>query len=253
MIYDAFLFNGEHDVLEIRLATLANVVERFILVEANVAFNGSPLTPTFAGSELAKKYDDKIIRVLVDDVPNTGPDNWARERFIRNAIVRGLGSTHSDDLVVVSDADEIPDPVKLAEQVPGAFRCQVSRFWLNTVEKDDYWFGSVMLHSFYVKAYGAEHLRTHRFDYNHIDPGGWHFTHIMSENQIREKLRIGSHSEWSSKEQQEEVLRCRKNLTAFHAHHHKLTVTDIATGYFPQYLKDNVARFQQFIHARENA
>ena len=41
-VYDAFLFFNELDLLEIRLKTLEDVVDQFVLVEGPETFRGNP-------------------------------------------------------------------------------------------------------------------------------------------------------------------------------------------------------------------
>lgn len=108
-IYDCFTFFNELDILDIRLAELAEAVDHFVLVEATRGFTGKPKPLHYADNAARyAAYWHKIIHVVVDDMPQDAPDAWTREYFQRNAIARGLGGAAGDDIIILSDADEIP-------------------------------------------------------------------------------------------------------------------------------------------------
>ena len=114
-VYDCFLYNGEIDVLEIRLHELASVVHRFVIVESDTTFSGLPKPVSFDpfDSRIAP-FADRIRHVLVKDVPDIeGP--WQREAWQRNAILRGVPDAARDDLVLISDVDEIPRAIAVKD------------------------------------------------------------------------------------------------------------------------------------------
>lgn len=100
-------FLNELDVLEIRLAELDPVVDIFVLVEATMTHSGIPRDLVFPDhyrdrfSEWAHK-----IRYLVAGFSGAEA-NWARERSQREQLGRGLVGLRPDDLVIVSDVDEV--------------------------------------------------------------------------------------------------------------------------------------------------
>ena len=59
-----------------------------------------------------KKFSQKIIYIKVEDMPE-GENPWLRENFQRNCITRGLAKANNEDLIIISDADEIPNPEKI--------------------------------------------------------------------------------------------------------------------------------------------
>ncbi len=111
-IYDCFIFFNELDLLEIRLHELDAVVDRFVLCEATETFRGKPKRLVFEDNrERFAPFLEKIEHVVVDDMPKgreTESDYFRKERFQRNALARGLGDAKPDDLVILSDIDEIP-------------------------------------------------------------------------------------------------------------------------------------------------
>ena len=63
------------------------------------------------------KFKDKIIYVPVEDMPN-GKNPYLRENFQRNCITRGLKNSAEDDLIIISDLDEIPNPNQILKFKP---------------------------------------------------------------------------------------------------------------------------------------
>jgi beta-1,4-mannosyl-glycoprotein beta-1,4-N-acetylglucosaminyltransferase len=113
-IYDCFTFFNELDLLEMRLNILNNYVDYFVLVEATKTFSGKPKELYYLkNKEKFNKFSHKIIHITVDDMPEIKDNNrWELESFQRNAIIRGLTNCQSDDVILISDIDEIPDPEK---------------------------------------------------------------------------------------------------------------------------------------------
>ncbi|TCL36078.1 beta-1,4-mannosyl-glycoprotein beta-1,4-N-acetylglucosaminyltransferase [Anaerospora hongkongensis] len=111
-IYDCFTFFNEFELLELRLNLLNNVVDYFVLVESNKTFKNENKEYYFEkNQDKFKDYLDKIIHIKVNDMPDYDPDDeWRLEVYQRNCIMRGLNNTSPDDIVLISDVDEIPKP-----------------------------------------------------------------------------------------------------------------------------------------------
>lgn len=113
IIHGCTFFN-ELDFLEYKLIEIGDVFDYIIIVEANKTFSGID-KPFILEQHLDryKKWLDKIIYVKVDDFPETA-NAWVRERHQRNGILRGLQSISlslfDDDILILGDLDEIPDP-----------------------------------------------------------------------------------------------------------------------------------------------
>lgn len=105
-IFDCCTFFNEAEILEVRLAELYDVVERFVVVEATHTHSGEPKALSFGDHrERFRPYMDKIRYVVVDEL--VGTFSWQREAYQRDAILRGLDGCRDDDMVIVSDVDEI--------------------------------------------------------------------------------------------------------------------------------------------------
>ena len=112
-VYDCFTFFNEFELLELRLKALWDVVDYFVIVEANIKQSGVP-----KDFNLLKRADDfkeffPKIRYIASDlskVPFKGVGDWSIEFAQRNAIMNGIGDAAPDDLIFISDLDEIPAP-----------------------------------------------------------------------------------------------------------------------------------------------
>lgn len=115
MIYDCFTFFNENDLLEIRLNTLDEVVDKFVIVEAAKSFRGYD-KPKYFDEKRFEQFKDKIIYVFVEDVPSFY-DPWEYENWQRNYIMDVLKPLNckDDDVIIISDLDEIPKAETIAK------------------------------------------------------------------------------------------------------------------------------------------
>lgn len=118
MIYDCFTFFNELDLLEIRLNILKDVVDRFIVVEATQTHQGAP-KPLLLQENIARfaPFKGKLIHVIADNPPSSSGaprdangNNWVIENWQRAKIDEALQNCQDDDVIIVSDLDEIPRP-----------------------------------------------------------------------------------------------------------------------------------------------
>jgi beta-1,4-mannosyl-glycoprotein beta-1,4-N-acetylglucosaminyltransferase len=112
-IYDCFTFFNELELLHLRLEELSEVVDHFVLVESPISYTGKSKPLYF--QENVNQFDqfkDKIIHIILDQFPdltnNEEKNHWYRESSSRNAILSGLKGCQDDDIILISDLDEIP-------------------------------------------------------------------------------------------------------------------------------------------------
>lgn len=221
MIHDCFTYAGEDDLLHLRLQTLDGVVGRFVIAEATRSFTGKDKPLRFDAAKFPA-FAGRIDYLVVDDLePNPG-SAWENEYRQRNALARGLRDAAPDDWVLLSDVDEIPRPQALAEFQPDRFISAVLHQrmfyyafnnlmvssdvprdvpWraarITTVHHLHHWFGSMQsLRGF--RASGP--LRAVKRIWNkwrtqEILDAGWHFSYLMTPEQILDKIRSFSHQE----------------------------------------------------------
>lgn len=148
MIVDCFTFFNELELLEIRLEELGNVVDRFVLAEAKLTFQGKSKPLYFKENATRfKRFRDKIDHLVVD-LPQTD-DPWVREGCQRDALKLAVEKLPSSAMVFISDADEIFRP--------SAMRAATSRGQFAFLEMDlFYYFLNLRREgSKWVKAYCA--------------------------------------------------------------------------------------------------
>ena len=122
-VFDCFTFFNEIELLELRLETFWDLVDYFVIVEANKTHANIPKPFNFlAHKDKFKKYLKKI-RYIMDDsvVPYKGVGDWSIENNQRNNILQGLQDAEPDDLIFISDLDEFPNPQTMQTLLFGQF------------------------------------------------------------------------------------------------------------------------------------
>ena len=111
-VYDCFTFYNEFELLELRLKSLWDVVDYFVIVEADKTHTNKPKPFYFwERQDDFKEFFPKIRHLPVEmNVPFKGTGDWSIENAQRNAIMYGLEDAAPDDLIFISDLDEIPAP-----------------------------------------------------------------------------------------------------------------------------------------------
>jgi len=172
--------------------TLADIVDYFVLVEADVTFTGKKKEFEFEKNRSRyKKYLDRIIHIKVEDTPEPFKDDvWAREYFQRNCIVRGLAKAKKEDRIIISDVDEIPDPDAILQvkdkNHPVTFNQYLFYYYVNCASNRS-WNGSII--SPFENMPPPQALRKlARRGLNRIKNSGWHYSYMGGVDRIRSKL-----------------------------------------------------------------
>jgi len=215
LLIDCFTFYNELEMLEYRLQTLNEVVDYFILSEATLTHVGKPKEmyfEKFKEKEIYKKYQNKIIHVIVDDFPYNENninchknEQWINEKFQRNCISRGFSKIKNNDIIIISDVDEIPDPDTLQKIKSGEIVINT----INDLEQDFYYYNieSKMDHLWYFSKifrwnwflttnYTLDDLRMK--SWGAIKNGGWHLSYFGDSSFISNKIKNFAHQEYNS-------------------------------------------------------
>jgi beta-1,4-mannosyl-glycoprotein beta-1,4-N-acetylglucosaminyltransferase len=197
MIWDCFTFFNELELLEIRLNTLDKFVDKFVLAEAPHKHSGEPKPLYYNENKLEfKKFREKIIHVVVDDIP-VNSNYWIPENFQRNAIIRGLTRANPDDIILISDLDEIPRPEKfglIKSTGITIFLMDYYVYYLNSRSPDEpqWTLGTRAVHLKEMvspqetRLYGCR--REPIGNKYAIFNGGWHFSYLGGEAKTLEKI-----------------------------------------------------------------
>ncbi|MFM2042446.1 MAG: hypothetical protein RLY86_1022 [Pseudomonadota bacterium] len=202
-VYDCFPFFNELDLLELRLAELDGVVDRFVLVEATHTHAGLPKPLHYAeNAGRFAAHAHKIIHVVVEDDP--GGFAWLREAHQREAIGRGLVGCAPDDLVIIGDADEIlrPETITRMRHAPatstGLFapHLDIYLYFLN-LRSPDPWVSVAAAPFELVRRVGTNTMRyLAKQGIGEVVPSaGWHFTWMGGIDRFLAKLDAFAHRE----------------------------------------------------------
>jgi hypothetical protein len=222
-IYDCFTFNNELDILEFRFKELYPVVDRFVIVEAKKTHSGKPKELVFdANKERFRKYLDKVTYIMLDDLPEiegTITDkSWARERHQRDGIMRGLADCRDNDIIIISDCDEVPSPAAIhSYNGSGEIRSfDMDLFYYDFSTKAvDKWKEAKIAPYAKVKELTPCGIRYSKA--TSIPDGGIHMSYFGSVDQIIRKIENTAHREYDKPEYKDwhrisEAIRDHKDL-----------------------------------------
>ena len=251
-IYDAFMFATELDLLEVRLNILNEYVDYFIVSESNHTHIGTEKPFNFLENKKRyKKFEHKIIYNMIEDSPmNT--DTWGREVYERNGIIRGLKNCNSNDIILTSDADEIPDPKVLSSlnknNLNGLYLLNQRMFYYYmNVEKDDDWVGTRLCRFDYLLDHTIDDIRepVRKPGEQRIKNGGWHFSYLGGADVIRKKIEIYSHQEYNRDDIKSRIQYNIDNNKDLYGRDTVLRDIHIDES-FPEYIRDNYEKYPHF-------
>lgn len=213
-IIDGFTFYNELDMLSYRLNVLDNVVDYFIIVEATKTHAGKDKPLYFEENKhLYEKFMHKIIHIVDEEliVPDiTNNEQWYNEIHQRDEIKKGLEILDMiltpDDLLIISDLDEIPDTNVLstikADNVKINFSALSMDFYyynLNCKIKDENWYSARIINYGFFKSSNltCNSVRMSESE-NIIKNGGWHLSYFGDGEFIKNKLNNFAHQEFNN-------------------------------------------------------
>ncbi|NBP02199.1 MAG: hypothetical protein EBU90_19160 [Proteobacteria bacterium] len=262
-VYDCFMFFNELDIVELRFEELYHSVDYFVIAESNVTHAGNPKPYIFLDNwDRFTKFHDKIRHIKVDDVPeNVG--GMFRDKFQREALSRGLSDLHTDDLVIVSDLDEIPraeliDMIKTDENQYERYMLNLPQFRhrLNFMKvRESHKYTNVIVTR--GRAFTDPHReRELTFPWTAkpansviLEHGGWHFTWLGNDQEVAHKLSNFAHTELNTEATRkniniDDVIKNKKSFLPDHDEEFEYVIID---DYFPNYVKNNLDKWQHLI------
>ncbi len=206
-VYDCFIFNDELDMLEVRLNFLNDVVDHFVIVEAERTLSGAnkPLYYQL-NKHLFSKFHPKIIHVITpaNDLPA-----WEYEFHQRNYIKKGLEQCSNDDVIFISDADEIiniKDVLSFSGlQLPALIELPMYYYFVNVKTNACFFVNLAGTWSFLKdKDLGFRFQDYPKLTNNRIAASmvhtGWHFSYLFGYDisKYHEKIVSFSHQEYNT-------------------------------------------------------
>ena len=220
-LIDCFMYFDEDLVLEIRLNTLYEIVDKFIIAEATKDHAGNKKKLNFK-IENFKEYKDKIEYLVIEDLPaNVKSDkkgwheNHMRDQFQRNSLAKGYKNCDQDDWIMISDIDEIPNPKKIKDfDTNFKYACFLQKNFqskLNLLNiTDNFWPGTKICQKKNLKTpQWLRNIKTKKKPFwkilkdktpQLIEDGGWHFSFLKNPSAIKQKIISYSHQEFNKKE-----------------------------------------------------
>jgi beta-1,4-mannosyl-glycoprotein beta-1,4-N-acetylglucosaminyltransferase len=199
VIVDCVLYNGETECFDIRYNELLDVVDRFVVVEANETFTGQPKDFTFPAWDYVTRYRKNAFRVET-------PDAWERERRQRDFMLQAIQDCKPDDIILIGDVDEIPTAnavLAAAEQartgVQVAFDQTLCTYYVNNQCVNMRWRGTQAVRYDYLKSVTPQGVRDYRNGTPYfVENGGWHFSSLVLDDPVGRmtaKIQAFSHQE----------------------------------------------------------
>jgi len=228
-IFDCFMYYDEDLILDLRLNYLNNYVDKFVIVESSYTHSGDSRKCLFDIKNYSK-FKDKINYIILEESPVDlsyvkKDDSFEkknsklilnavkRENLQRNTISKGLESALPEDLIIISDVDEIPN---LNDNNISSIKNKIIFFeqkyfyYKFNLKLDNYpWYGSRackkkdLISPQWLRNIKSKTYPTWRIDtmfskkrYKNIKfrtNGGWHFSNIKTPADIEKKMKTYLH------------------------------------------------------------
>ncbi len=263
-IYDCFQYYNEDHLIDLRLNILDKFVDYFVISESNKTHQGKDKKINFNINNFSK-FKDKIIFVVANYDKEIKFDKHVGgespiEQHQRNELINGIKNADQNDIIILSDSDEIPDLNKLSEIKEGkkfiAFSQKMFMYKLNLQNIDESnWIGTRITKKKYIKSMQSlRNLKFKNYPFWRLDKkdlqiikGGWHFSFLQSPDQILKKINSFSHGEYNKEEinLKEIEEKIKKNEDIF-GRGKTLKKVDLDKT-FPTYILENKDKFIEWI------
>ena len=293
-IYDCFMYFDEEVVVNVRLHTLNEFVDYFVIVESRFTHKGDPRELKFDHKKF-QKFRDKIIYIIDEEAyPQTHEIRTEdsendrstklifnaayRENGQRNLIAKGLKEANDEDLILISDVDEIPKlsglNFKSIKEKIILFKQDMFYYKFNLTIPNFKWTGTKAcrkkdlidpqwLRNIKDRKYQWFRLDTYFSNNKYsnikiIEDGGWHFSNIKTAKEIKHKLKSYLHHREFDEQpltttQIEEII---KNKKAIYDLKVDKTVNKVGSGSkldkfeikkLPQYIQENKDIYKEWL------
>ena len=279
-VYDCFSYFNEDMLLELRLETLWDHVDIFVISEATYTHRGLDRKLLFDINKF-KKYASKIRYCPLDRKPEGPNDFWKNENYVRNNVMSGLWDCRDSDYILISDLDEIPNPDSIrlydpkylrGDFVQGYFAYYLNNKWVSNRTRGSRknkgsadWLGTKITTFNHFKGFfrsDASSVRIYkssgllrslkrewfkRASVQRLENGGWHFTWVLTLNEIKLKMKSGTHVFDDDKYLSDAYLLGEIRSGKDFIDPDKMFVAQTLDANFPKYLLENQDRFKEFL------
>lgn len=286
------MFFNELDLLEIRLNILDPYVDYFVLVESPRTHSNKPKSLYYEeNKERFSKWNHKIIHLIFNDylkvdwdfktfdykdkhpfaaehcaigeypddklTPELAPYKyyWYNEQQQRAYLINGLKNCNDNDIVIVSDVDEIPNMDKIISYFRGnlnslfnVFYCRQRMFYyyLNNEILSE-WEGTYITKYKTVKDNKINYYRYFRHNLA-IPDSGWHFSYLGDVNMIKQKLESYVHQENSDIpiEELEDIVETGVDIIRRECSNRVIDIDET----YPEYIINNKEKLKKYIYTK---
>ena len=278
-------------MMDVRFNVLNHYVSKFIVVESTFSHSGKKKKLNFNIDDYPK-FKDKIIYLVIDHEPielikkeNLELDSVSKrlnslKRIEQsyNYMTKGIKDASDEDLIMLSDNDEIPDLSKLnLDKIENNFVIFEQLFFyykFNLLYDRMSWYGTKACKKKKLKKFSTlRNIKNKKYPFWRLDTifsdtkqknvriiknGGWHFTNLKTPDELFEKLsNFGHHDEFEKLNITIESLKDKINKKeVFYDHFADKEIKDkwsdsyklkkIDNSFLPKYLNDNREKFNEW-------
>lgn len=255
MIYDCFTFFNELDLLEIRLHELNDVVDFFVISEATKTFTGMSKPLVFEeNKQKFAKFLHKIKHIIVNPPETDNP--WVRERFQRDQMFEVLSGCDKNDVIMLSDVDEIISAKAVRQYNPrmGIRVLEMKMFYYFFNCKFQYPWPKAKIFPFWEickeRGFPLSEFRVERDEENHgaIYDAGWHFSFLGDVECISLKIDSFSEQQYNKKiyNNKDNIQNSMENGKDVFGRAMNFEFVEIDNSY-PKFITENLDRFKRYI------
>jgi beta-1,4-mannosyl-glycoprotein beta-1,4-N-acetylglucosaminyltransferase len=223
------MYFDEELILDLRLNILDKFVDYFVIVESIFTHKGEKRNLKFNINKF-KKFESKIVYLVYDQEPSQiekivskDTEDEKSRKYIMNALFRenaqrnfinsALNNLDNEDIILISDVDEIPNlkSINFEEKKSKIilFKQDMLYYKFNLKLPNLAWTGTKACKKKYFKsAQWLRNVKDRKYPFYRIDTyfsekkyincefvdnGGWHFTNIKTAKQIKQKLESYLH------------------------------------------------------------
>ncbi len=268
MLIDAFIFFNEKELIELRLKYLNSIVDYFVVIEANITHQGKKKEWNFPNilktnlTEFSNKIQYHQLHIdiekikeeeswIIDDIK--GDDAWRIENFQRNYIKTACKKFSNEDILIISDVDEIPSKQKLGfikscdfkKIAPIALEQNLFHIDCNFLSLES-WRGSIVTTMQICNAFSPHKFRRARNRISHFTDSGWSFSSFGGPKKVKEKLESIAHREFNNDKYKnaDHIMNCQK--TGADLFHRKVQKKKVEKNFFPKDLLELMEQNPKF-------
>lgn len=267
-IIDAFTFFNEIQILEARLRILYDSVDAFVIVEADKTHTGKEKESYYLKNrEKFAWAAEKIVHYIVN-IPDIDPfenftpgrhspssGSWRIENLQRNGIDEACKRFDSDDVLIISDVDEIPSREAIdftLDRIKPIGIQQLFFYYNLRFLRQEHWIGSVITSVGLSQSRSAQWHRDKRCEFSFLRKGGWHLSYFGGETSILNKLDSFAHQEYNISQYRDKINIAASIQSGKDLFNRKVSVVDFNRENLPDYFIKSIEHNMTYFFGEDN-